>query len=57
MFDFNDSAGKWFLVACMAVLGIRELYRKFASSNPETVEVVKERAESKAIDLINRILK
>jgi hypothetical protein len=57
MFDFNDSAGKWFLVACMAVLGIRELYRKFASSNPETVEVVKTKAEAKAIDLINRILK
>ena len=57
MFDFNDSAGKWFLVACMAILAIREVVKKFAASNPEAVDDVKKRAEAKAINLINRILK
>lgn len=54
---FDDSMGKWFLVGCMAILAIKELLEKFSARNPEAVEGVKKKAEGKAIDVINRILK
>jgi hypothetical protein len=50
-------AGKLFLIGCMVVLAIKELLERFAARNPEAVEGVKKKAEGKAIDVINRILK
>ena len=46
-----------FVLGGLMFMGIKALLRNFAASNPEAVDDVKKRAEAKAIDLIDRVLK
>jgi hypothetical protein len=55
MFDFHTC--ELFVIGGLMFMGIKALLKNFAASNPEAVDDVKKRAEAKAIDLINRILK
>ena len=46
-----------FMTGCVVGFGINSFLKSFAASYPETVAAMKTKAEAKAIDLINRILK
>ena len=49
--------GKCFFMLCGLILLIKWAGQKFAENNPEATAEVKKKAETKAIDAINRFLK
>jgi hypothetical protein len=46
-----------FLTGCIVGFGVNSFFHSFAANYPEAVAAMKAKAEAKAIEFINRILK